>query len=136
MITGITPYLNFDRCEDALNFYVKALGAEIKSMMRVSDGPKEYQSPENNDKIMHATLTIGDQVTIMASDAMGQDITPGKNTSLSLNFDNADACRKAWDNMKEEAHIIMDLQSTFWAPQFGMLQDKYGINWMFNCDNQ
>lgn len=136
MVTGITPYLNFDNCEEALNFYAKALGGKIQSMMRVSDGPKEYHSPENNDKIMHAVLTIGNNVTILASDAMGNDITPGKNMSLSLNFDDSTSCSKAWDNMKDGGHVIMELQATFWAPNFGMLQDKYGINWMFNCDNK
>lgn len=135
MITGITPYLNFDRCEEALNYYVKTLGAEIKSMMRVSDGPKEYQSPENNDKIMHAMITIGN-ATVLASDAMGQDIAAGKNVSLSLNFDDAAQCQKAWDNMKDGSKVIMELQATFWAPLFGMLQDQYGINWMFNCDKK
>ena len=136
MTTGITPYLNFNNCEEALNFYAKALGGKIRSLMRVSDSPKEYHNAENNDKIMHAVLTIGDNVTILASDAMGQDITPGKNMSLSLNFDDAASCRKAWDNMKDGSHVIMELQATFWAPNFGMLQDKYGINWMFNCDNK
>ena len=135
MITEITPYLNFDNCEEALNYYVKVLGGEIKSMMRVSDGPKEYQNPDNTNKIMHAVLAVGGS-TILASDAMGQDIPAGKNVSLSLNFDDSEHCRKAWDTMKDGSIVTMELQETFWAPQFGMLQDKYGINWMFNCDKK
>lgn len=133
MINSITPYLNFNNCEEALHFYVKALGAEIKSMMRVSDGPKEYQSPENNNKIMHAELSIG-KATILASDGMGHKIQPGANMSLTLNFVTVAECEKAWNLMKDGAVITMELQETFWAPRYGQLQDKYGINWMFNCD--
>lgn len=133
MITSITPYLNFNTCEDALQFYVQALGAEIKSMMRVSDGPKEYQSPETNNKIMHAELKVGGS-TILASDAMGHPIAPGANMSLTLNFENAGECEAAWSKMKEGAVITMNLEQTFWAVRYGQLQDKFGINWMFNCE--
>jgi PhnB protein len=136
MITHLTPYLAFnDQCEEALNFYAKALGGKIKMMSRVSDGPKEYHQPEHLNKIMHSELEIG-KVSFMASDSMGRKLRPGTNTSLSLNFENVDEITSAWKNMCEGATITMELQETFWGAKFGTLQDKYGINWMFNCDKK
>jgi len=136
MITAVTPYLSFnDKCEEALNFYAKALGGEIKSMMKVGDGPKEYHSPEHNNKVMHSLLEIG-KASIMASDSMGHDTSPGSNTSLTLQFETMDEIGKAWKNLSEDAKITMELQDTFWGAKFGTLQDKFGINWMLNCDKK
>ena len=132
MITNITPYLHFENCEEALNFYVKALGGEIKSLMRMSDGPQEYQTPENKNQVMHSELVIGKNI-INASDAMGYDISAGKNISLTLHFDNVSDCEKAWANMKDGGVVTMELQEMFWAHRYGQLKDKYNINWMFNC---
>jgi PhnB protein len=136
MITGITPYLTFNgKCEEAIRFYVSALGGEINHMMRVSDGPKEYQSPEYNNHIMHAQFTIG-AASIMASDSMGQEVTPGSNVALSLNFQSEEEILSAFKKMCEGGKVLMELQDTFWEAKFGTLQDKYGINWMFNFDKK
>jgi PhnB protein len=133
MITSITPYLTFNStCAEALNFYVKALGAEIKNIQKVSDGPKEYHSPEHMDKVMHAEVAVG-KAMFMASDSMGYEMQSGNNTSLSLNFETIDEIEKAWKNMSDGAKIGMELQDTFWGAKFGQLHDKYGICWMFNC---
>lgn len=135
MVTSITPYLNFDSCEEALNFYSEALGAEIQSMMRVKDGPKEYQQPGIENKVMHATVKIGGS-TMFASDNMGYTTKPGSNCSLNLNYEEPGELEAAWKKMSDGATITMPLQDTFWGAKFGTLQDKYGINWMFNCERK
>src|SRR4051812_15273612 len=109
MITGLTPYLSFnDKCEEALNFYATALGGQIKSMMRGGDGPKEYQSPENNHKVMHSEIVLG-KASVMASDSMGHECAPGSNTSLTLNFENMEEITSAWKNLSEGGMVTMDL---------------------------
>jgi PhnB protein len=134
MITGITPYLTFNgKCEEAISFYVQTFGGEIKQLMRVSDGPKEYHNPEYNNQIMHATATIG-KATIMASDSMGNDVAAGSNVALSLDFTSEEEITAAFKKMCEGGKVLMELQDTFWEAKFGTLQDKFGINWMFNFD--
>src|SRR5687768_7706838 len=105
MVKAVTPYLQYnDQCEEALNFYAKALGGEIKSMMKVKDSPKEYHSPEHNNKVMHSELKVGN-ATIMASDSMGHDCKPGSNTSLTIHFDSVDEIAAAWKNLSADAKI-------------------------------
>jgi PhnB protein len=118
-----------------LNFYSSALGAEIKSLMRVKDGPKEYHQPGNENKVMHAEMKVG-AASIFASDNMGHDTKAGSNCSLNLNYEEPAELEKAWSKMTEGARITMPLQDTFWGAKFGTLQDKYGINWMFNCEKK
>ena len=133
MITSITPYLTFnDNCEEALRFYSDALHGEIKSMMKVGEGPKEYHNPEHNHRVMHAELKVG-EASIMASDSMGRQINAGSNTSLTLNFQKRDELEHAWKALCEGGEVAMELQDTFWGARFGMVQDRYGINWMLNC---
>lgn len=136
MLTNIAPYLYFDgNCEEAIGFYIAALGGEINQIMKVSDGPKEYHAPEHMNKIMHAVITLGN-AQVLASDSMGQDCSNGTNTFLSMNFESPEEIRDAWNKLKEGAQISMDLQDTFWGAIFGTLTDKYGINWMFNHDKK
>ena len=136
MVTDITPYLMFNNnCEEALQFYSEALGGIVKHMSRVNESPKEFQSPGNLDKIMHAEMMIG-KASFMASDSMGKNMVPGTNTHISLNFESIEEINISWKNMCEGATVTMDLQDTFWGAKFGMLQDKFGINWMFNCDKK
>jgi PhnB protein len=136
MVNEITPYLFFDgKCEEALNYYKKMLGGEVKQMIRVSDGPKEYQDPKHSNKIMHSVLQAG-KASFMASDSMGYPATTGSNTVLNLSFETAKDIDTTWNNMKEGSKITMELQDTFWGARFGTLTDKYGINWMFNYDKK
>jgi PhnB protein len=136
MITHIIPYLTFgDNCEEAVNFYVKVLGGEIKSLLRVKDGPEESRMPGHEDKVMHAEVMLGEAL-IMASDAMGQNVSAGNNTAISMNFDSETAIVKAWEGMTDGANVTMELQDTFWGAKFGVLQDRFGINWMFNYDKK
>lgn len=135
MITGATPYLSFNnQCEEALNFYAKALQGEL-NLMRVSDSPKEYQTPGDENKIMHAELKIG-STSVLASDAFGYPVSPGSNNSVCLNFSDVKEMEAAFNNMKAGGKVTMDLQDTFWGARFGMLTDKFGVNWMFNCDKK
>ncbi len=131
----INPYLNFSgSCEEAFTFYAKALGGKIAVMMTFQDSPMAQQMPEAwRKKIMHARLVAGDAV-LMGSDAPPDRYKTPQGFSVSLNVTTAAEADRIWSALSEGATIIMPIQKTFWALRFGMLNDRFGIPWMINCE--
>ena len=128
------PYLSFPgNCEEALTFYKEALDGEIVQLGRYRESP--MKSPEEfKDKIIHARLRFGDAL-IMASDVMNEHpLNLGENISLSVDCANVNQLEKSFPRMAEGGKITMPLQEQFWGAKFGMLTDKFGIHWMFNCE--
>jgi PhnB protein len=131
--TTITPYLFFGgRCEEALEFYRKALGAEIEMLMRYNEGPEP--APPGmlqagfEKKIMHASFRVRGAL-LMASDGCNdQSKFDGLRLSLALPTE-ADA-RRAFDALADGGSAQMPLTRTFWSPCFGMLTDRFGLGWM------
>jgi PhnB protein len=133
---AIIPYLAFNgNAAEALAFYAKAFGGKVLFQQSFGESPMGDKTPaEYKDKVMHARFEA-DKLSFMASDSMpGQQVTNGSNTSLSLNFTTVMDIDKTFANLSEGAKITMPLQDTFWGAKFGMLTDKFGINWMFNHD--
>jgi PhnB protein len=134
---GIKPYISFKgNCEEAINFYKEKLEAEILFLGRYGDSPMAEQAPGNGDKILHASIKIGDTV-IMACDNVFEGEHPtniGNNISLAIGTNDIAQAEHAFEQLSDGATIVMPMQETFWAERFGMLTDKFGINWMFNCD--
>jgi len=134
---NVTPYIIFNGdCEDALNFYSKALGGEIKQLNRFEGSPAEGMA-DDKQLVMHA-IFVAKGVMLMASDS-GKNApteTDGGKVHLSLNFDTATEIEQAFNGLSEDARVTMPLEDTFWGARFGMLTDKFGINWMFNHDKQ
>ena len=131
----VNPYLFFDgNCTAAFKFYESRLGAKITAMHTYGSSPMAAQMPpEFADRIMHGSLTLGDQ-TLMASDSspQGHEVPKGFYVSLIIK-DPAEADR-VFGALSEGATIRMPIQETFWAKRFGMLVDRFGIPWMVNCD--
>ena len=129
----IEPYLFFNgRCEEAVKFYQKALGAELQMMMRFKESPEPVppgMAPPNwGDKVMHASMKIGATV-VMASDGCGE--TRGfEGFSLSISVPTAADADKVFAALSEGGQVKMPLGKTFWSPRFGMVQDKFGVGWM------
>jgi len=133
------PYLFFSgTCEEALNFYKKILGGEIEGLSRWKEMPADADgpavTPETADRVMHAAFKSG-AVNFMASDA-----TPGKQygegaISLSLEADDVAEAQRVFDGLAQGGTVEMPLQDMFWGAKFGMLTDKYGIDWMVSCRN-
>ena len=122
-------------CEEALNFYVSALGGEIGEINRYSEMPQPV-ADENKNLVMHASYKNGDLV-IMASDTTPeQPSVIGTNIQLSLDFDSDEAMEAAFNNLQAGGKVTMPLQDTFWGSKFGMLEDKFGINWMFSLPKE
>ena len=134
---GIKPYISFKgNCKEAVAFYKVKLGAEVLFSETYGESPMADQAAGNGDKIMHTSFKIGDSV-IMACDNIFEGKNPttvGNNISLAIGTTDIEQAEKSFEQMSEGATIVMPMQETFWAERFGMLTDKFGINWMFNCD--
>lgn len=131
----VQPYLSFDgRCDEAIQFYKDKLGAEVIMLMRFKDMPGGPQPgmvpPGGENKVMHATLRIG-QSTVMASDGRcGSSGPTFEGFSLSLDAkDDADA-QRLFTALSDGGTITMPLTKTFFASQFGMVKDRFGLSWM------
>ena len=129
---GVKPYLNFNgNCEEAINYYKDCMNGEVLFMQRYGDSPMNSEGME--DKVMHTTLKIGDSV-IMASDCPpGNETTSGNNISLAIGTNDAAQAETFFNKMADGGQITMPMQKTFWAERFGMLTDKFGINWMLTA---
>ncbi len=127
----IQPYLTFNgRCEEAIDFYRKALGAEVTMMLKFKQAPDPSMvTPGNAEKIMHADLKIGDGVVLM-SDGMCTGGQAFENFALSFTVaDEAEADRR-FDALADGGQVRMPLGKTFFSPRFGMVQDRFGVGWM------
>jgi len=130
----VTPYLFFDgRCEEALEFYKKAIGAEVQMMMRNKESPDPHPPgmlpPGTENKVMHATLRIGD-TTVMASDGHAKGQPKFEGFSLSLNAKNEAEAERLFAALSDGGQVRLPLTKTFFSPRFGMLADKFGMGWM------
>jgi PhnB protein len=132
----LNPYLFFNgRCEEAIGFYQKALGATVPVLMRVKDSPVPPPdgkiAPGSENKIMHCEVNIGD-VRFMASDGMASGEPSFKGFSLSLTYTDRKQADQAFDALAQGGKIDMPLSETFWAPRFGMVTDRFGVQWMIS----
>jgi PhnB protein len=133
----LTPYIMFNgNCEEALNFYENALGGQVKDLMRFEGSPVEKMAADNEKrKILHSYFEAKG-IVFMASDAGegGPQLNPNGMVHLSINFESQKEQEKVFKALSEEGTIGMPLQDTFWGARFGMLTDKFGVNWMLNCE--
>jgi len=132
----IQPYLFFNgNCEQAVEFYRKALGAEVEMMMRFKDSPEPpppgVLAPGYEDKIMHTSFRVG-QTTVMASDGCGTEKNGFHGFSLSLAVPTEAEADRYFNALSDGGKVQMPLGRTFWSPRFGMLVDRFGIGWMIN----
>lgn len=140
---AVNPYLNFSgNCEEVFNFYKSVFGGEFVTVMRFKDVPAEeldesHQLPENEaEKIMHVALPIGPGTILMGSDtpdAMGP-VTTGTNFSISISADSEAEATELFNGLSAGGQVSMPLDKTFWGAYFGMLTDKFGVQWMVSYD--
>ena len=130
----IQPYLNFNgRCEEAIEFYRKAIGAEVAMLMRFKDSPEPPQPgmvpPGAENKVMHACLRIGD-AAVMASDGRCLGKPSFQGFSLSLTASNESEAERLFAALGDGGQVQMPLAKTFFSPRFGMVADRFGVSWM------
>jgi PhnB protein len=131
---AVQPYLFFDgRCEEAVEFYQRALGAKVGMLMRFKESPEPpppgMVPPDSGDKVMHAELQIGDTV-VMASDGSCTGKPSFKGFSLSLTAADATEADRLFNALADSGQVQMPMGPTFWSPRFGMVADRFGVGWM------
>lgn len=129
----IQPYLFFGgRCEEAIAFYRDAIGAKVEMVMKFSDSPEPMPpgmlTPGFEKKVMHSSFKVGESV-VMASDGCGPG-APFSGFSLSLAVHSADEATRAFAALSAGGTVTMPLSKTFWSPLYGMLKDRFGVEWM------
>jgi PhnB protein len=130
----VEPYLFFEgRCDEAIEYYRKALGAEVTMLMRFKDSP-EPPAPGmcaagSGDKVMHANLRIGDSM-VMASDGRCQGKPSFQGFSLSLAVPDDAAAERVFTALADGGQVQMPLAKTFFSSRFGMVADRFGVFWM------
>ena len=128
----VQPYLFFGgRCEEALEFYRSAIGAEVEMLTRFRDSPEPQPGLPDcfEEKVMHASVRIG-KSTLMASDGQCEGTQNFDGFSLSITVDDAAEAERVFAALSEGGLVTMPLEKTFWAPKYGMLQDRFGVGWM------
>ena len=127
----VQPYLFFDgRCEEAVEFYRKALGAEITMLMRFKESPDPGMcAPGAGDKVMHMSFRIGD-TTVLASDGRCLGRPGFQGFSLSLTVPNDTEAEQRFASLADGGEVQMPLTKTFFSPRFGMVADRFGVSWM------
>lgn len=129
--TNIYLMFNGD-CGDAMRFYQQTLGGDLQIMTFAEQPSQEHTPPGWEDKVLHATLTIDGELTLMASDAPPQHQAQMSGFAISLTYNNAEVSRRIFDALAQGGNITMPFGKTFWSEAFGMLQDKFGTPWMVN----
>ena len=127
----IQPYLSFDgRCEEAIEFYRRTLGAKVEMLMRFKDAPELGMSPpEAGDKVMHSALRIGDSM-VLASDGRCLGKPNFQGFALSLTAANESEASRLFNALADGGEVQMPLAKTFFSPSFGMVADRFGVSWM------
>jgi PhnB protein len=127
----VQPYLFLDgRAEEAIEFYRRALGAEVTMLMRFKDSPEKGMNPPGTEnKIMHASLRIGD-TTVMASDGNCQGQAKFQGVALSVTVANEAEAERVFTALSDGGQVQMPLTKTFFSPRFGMTADRFGVPWM------
>jgi PhnB protein len=139
-MTVLNSYLSFEgNCEEAFNFYKSVFGGEFSYLERYSKMSEQSGmkiSPEDKEKIIHISLPLSRETLLMGSDVLASKITAGNNVSLSITTGSKDDADRYFRKLSEGGKITMPMNDTFWGDYFGMLIDKYGINWMIGFNEK
>ncbi|HEV7350090.1 VOC family protein [Telluribacter sp.] len=138
MVT-VNPYLNFmGNTEEAFTFYKSVFGGEFLALQRFKDTPEGAKLPaEDQDKIMHVALPLGNGNMLMATDAlesMGHTLNVGNNFSLTISTESEAEADQLFAKLSEGGQVTMPLEKAFWGAYFGMVTDQFGIQWMVSND--
>lgn len=133
-------YLNFNgNCEEAFLFYKEVFGGEFSYLGRFGEMPADEQkqtSEADKNKIMHVSLPIGSSI-LMGSDTgevWAPDFKAGNNFSVSVTADSREEADKLFEGLAQGGIVTMPMGQTFWGDYFGMLTDRFGVNWMMSCN--
>jgi PhnB protein len=137
-IKQINPYLNFDgTAAKAIKLYESALGAKVDQLMRFGEVTADVPSaPEHKDRVMHCQLSVGSCVFMVSDTMPGHGAPKAGNVQVCLQFDDVSDMARRFEALSQGGKVTMPLGDTFWGATFGMLEDAYGVHWMFNCEKK
>ncbi len=132
----LQPYLFFDgRCDEALEFCRRAVGAEVTALMRYSESPEPAAVPPGGeDKVMHASFRVGD-ATVLASDGHCQGQPSFQGFGLAITVPTVAEAERLFAGFGDGGQVLMPLSETFFSPRFGMVADRFGVMWMVLVEN-
>ena len=131
----LVPYINFaGNAEEALNFYANALNGAVEQLGRYGESPMPNVEEDWKQKVLHARLVFGDNMIMISDSFKGNAVSTNGNIQLSVDVENVERLNEVFEKMSDGGKVSMPLQDTFWGARFGMLQDKFGVSWMFNCE--
>jgi len=135
MAARLNPYIQFDgTAREAMEFYKAVFGGDLTTSTFKEFGASH--GPEDDDKLMHSQLETPSGFTLMASDTpQGMPYNPGENISVSLSGNDEDL-RGYYEKLSDGGKVMMPLEKQAWGDEFGMVSDKFGINWMVNISSQ
>jgi PhnB protein len=137
-VTKLHSYLNFGgNAQEAFDFYKSVFGGEFSSLVRFKDFPMEGVaiSEDDEDKIMHIALPIGDGNVLMASDvleSLGQQLVQGNNVYVSVHPTSREEADRIFNALSDGAEIEMPIADQVWGDYYGSLKDRFGVQWMVN----
>jgi PhnB protein len=131
---SLVPYFTFaGNCREAMNFYKECLNGQITQMQSFEEAHMAGDPRTNAQHIIHAEL-VADGILLMASDGMIDFAAkPGNNVSLNINLTDTAEQERIFNALAQGGTVSMPLQDTFWGARYGMLTDRFGVNWMLNC---
>ncbi len=129
----LTPYLHFaGNAQEVIDFYKQALGGEA-TINRYGDSPMPVDE-DYKDKIIHARYVFDGNMIMISDSFKGQLVSTKGNIQLSVEADNEEQLRSSFEKLSEGGKVTMPLEKQFWGAIFGMLEDKFGVRWMFNYE--
>lgn len=134
MAQQLNPYLKFNdgKCREAMGFYKKCLGGNLEFTTVGESAMAKDMPAGKHSLIMHSTLSKGDEVLFLGSDMMRDKAVIGDNVGLALNCQSEKELDELFSKLSEGGEVFMKPEKTFWGGYFGMVIDKYGIEWMLN----
>ncbi|TCO49057.1 PhnB protein [Kribbella antiqua] len=132
MASRLNPYIQFDgSAREAMEFYKDVFGGELTTNTFAEFGASH--GPDDDEKLMHAQLETPSGFTLMAADTpQGMSYNPGENIAVSLSGDDGDDLRGYYEKLSEGGKVSVPLEKQMWGDEFGMVTDRFGINWMVN----
>jgi len=132
----LVPYLHFNgEAEEVLNFYKDVFNGEVIALNRYADSPMQVNEEWKN-KIIHSRIKFGDNIIMISDSHNGQLTSKEGNIQLSVEVDDEKKIEEVFNKLAEGGKVTMPLAKQFWGATFGMLRDKFGVNWMFNHEEK
>jgi PhnB protein len=134
----MNPYLVMDgNAKEAIQFYEKALDAEVVMVQTFGEMPAnpDFPLPDSaRDRISHALLKVGETDLMFSDTFPGQPVQSSNQVQICIMTDQAEQAKRIYEALREGGQVVMPLQETFWSPAYGIVADKYGVNWNISTE--